>query len=104
MKTKKIISLILSEGIFAAAFSGCEADAGNSSNNSEVEYVLKVGEAQGAVCQAPLQIVMENGCLDDEGIKWEPLISAAEIFRRLSVRELSTADSVLLTEFPTAMT
>lgn len=71
MKTKKIISLILSAGIFAAVFSGCGADAGNSSNNSEAEYVLKVGEAQGAICHAPLQIAMENGYLDEEGIKWE---------------------------------
>ncbi|MBD5139867.1 MAG: ABC transporter substrate-binding protein [Ruminococcus sp.] len=71
MKTKKILSLLLSAGIFAAAFSGCEADAGNSSNNSEVEYVLKIGEAQGAICHAPLQIAMENGYLDEEGIKWE---------------------------------
>lgn len=71
MKTKKIISLILSAGIFAAVFSGCGADAGNSPNNSEVEYVLKVGEAQGAICHAPLQIAMENGYLDEEGIKWE---------------------------------
>lgn len=71
MKTKKILSLLLSAGIFAAAFSGCGANAGNSSNNSDGEYVLKIGEAQGAICHAPLQIAMENGYLDEEGIKWE---------------------------------
>lgn len=75
MKTKKIISLILSAGIFAAALSGCGADAGASSNTSDSAgkdtYVLKVGEAQGAICHAPLQIAMEKGYLDEEGITWE---------------------------------
>ena len=45
------------------------APAGNTAADSD--YVLKIGEAQGALCHAPLQIAMENGYLDAEGIKWE---------------------------------
>lgn len=70
MKVKKIISLLLSAGIIAAAFSACASDGGNTPDGGD-EYVLKIGEAQGAICHAPLQIAMENGYLDEEGIKWE---------------------------------
>ena len=34
-------------------------------------YVLKVGEVQGALCHAPLQVAMEKGYLDEAGINWE---------------------------------
>ncbi len=42
-----------------------------SAGQSDGEYVLKVGETQGALCHAPLQVAMEKGYLDEEGIKWE---------------------------------
>lgn len=78
MKKRKILSLILSAGVFAAGFSGCGGDTQNAVNSADNPpdssgdtYVLKVGEAQGALCHAPLQIAMENGYLDEEGIKWE---------------------------------
>lgn len=64
MKTKQIVSLISVVGIFVVMFSSCRSKAGNS-------FVLKIGEAQGAICHAPLQIAMENGYFDEEGIKWE---------------------------------
>lgn len=35
------------------------------------DYVLKVGETVGALCHAPLQVAMELGYLDEEGINWE---------------------------------
>lgn len=43
-------------------------------NNTEGcgdDYVLKIGEAQGALCHAPLQAAMELGYLDEEGVNWE---------------------------------
>lgn len=46
-------------------------DVQNASNTIEDNYVLKIGEAQGALCHAPLQVAMENGYLDEEGINWE---------------------------------
>ncbi|MCM1523163.1 MAG: ABC transporter substrate-binding protein [Ruminococcus sp.] len=76
MKGKKIISVLLSAAL-ASALSGCSGDTGgnapsdNSGSAAEDTYVLKIGEPQGGLCHAPLQIAMENGYLDEEGIKWE---------------------------------
>lgn len=69
---KLIFSKKLTAVIAAAALS-LTVTACNSNQNqgSDKEYILKVGETQGALCHAPLQVAMENGYLDDEGIKWE---------------------------------
>lgn len=55
---------------FTLVFSATGCGAANQ-NESGGEYVLKVGETQGALCHAPLQVAMEKGYLDEEGIKWE---------------------------------
>lgn len=54
-----------------SASESAQADTADSDSEYIDDYVLKVGEAQGALCHAPLQIAMELGYLDDEGIKWE---------------------------------
>ncbi|MBQ6042079.1 MAG: ABC transporter substrate-binding protein [Oscillospiraceae bacterium] len=76
MEIKKILSVAASAALLLCT-AGCGANNGqgtalagdNAADNGE--YVLKIGEAQGALCHAPLQIAMENGYFDDEGIKWE---------------------------------
>lgn len=79
---KKLISLLVSATL-ALSLTACgkvsesaENNAVNSGkSNSDVkyidDYVLKIGEPQGGLCHAPLQIAMENGYLDEEGVKWE---------------------------------
>lgn len=63
----KKITAVAAAAFIAVATAGCGAK--DSADNSE--YVLKVGETQGALCHAPLQVAMEKGYLDEEGIKWE---------------------------------
>ncbi len=73
MKIKKITAFILTISILAV-LSGCgELKSSNSAPNAGCgdDYVLKIGEAQGALCHAPLQMAMELGYLDDEGVNWE---------------------------------
>ncbi|MDO5396990.1 MAG: ABC transporter substrate-binding protein [bacterium] len=73
MKLKNIISIILTVFIFAG-LTGCgktkTADNTASAGCGD-DYVLKIGEAQGALCHAPLQMAMELGYLDEEGVNWE---------------------------------
>lgn len=68
MKLTKYITVIFSL-TSALALAACGNSASEADNSGD--YVLKVGETQGALCHAPLQIAMENGYLDEEGIKWE---------------------------------
>ena len=81
MKITKTLAIAASAVLLLSA-AGCGADsaAGNSSAGGSAgsesaaagsDYVLKVGEAQGALCHAPLQIAMEKGFFDEAGIKWE---------------------------------
>lgn len=67
---KKIFAGVLAAAMMMAAVTGCGNSQG-AANGNDGEYVLKIGEAQGALCHAPLQIAMENGYLDEAGIKWE---------------------------------
>ncbi|MCR4638617.1 ABC transporter substrate-binding protein [Ruminococcus sp.] len=66
---KKFFAGLLAAVMLTAGTSGCGSQSAEKSGNGE--YVLKIGEAQGALCHAPLQIAMEKGFLDNEGIKWE---------------------------------
>ena len=73
MKTTKLLASAAAAAMLLCT-AGCGADSAQNnaaSGGNDGEYVLKVGEAQGALCHAPLQIAMENGYLDAEGIKWE---------------------------------
>ncbi|WP_295152999.1 ABC transporter substrate-binding protein [uncultured Ruminococcus sp.] len=70
MNVKKIIALVSASVVMITA-SACGASGSGSDKAADGEYVLKIGEAQGALCHAPLQVAMEKGYLDDEGIKWE---------------------------------
>ena len=66
---KRFFAGLLAAVMLTAGTAGCGSQSAEKSGNGE--YVLKIGEAQGALCHAPLQIAMEKGFLDDEGIKWE---------------------------------
>lgn len=66
---KRFFAALLAAVMLTAGTAGCGSQSAEKSGNGE--YVLKIGEAQGALCHAPLQIAMEKGFLDDEGIKWE---------------------------------
>jgi len=78
MILKKILTLVTASALLCCSVScgenstsnDTESDSGKSVSENG-EYVLKIGEAQGALCHAPLIIAMENGFLDEEGIKWE---------------------------------
>ncbi len=67
---KNLLSVIVAAGLLSAAVTGCGSGT-STQNNDNGEYVLKIGEAQGALCHAPLQIAMEKGYLDEAGIKWK---------------------------------
>lgn len=58
-------------GESSTAANNSASDGGSSNAAGGDDYVLKIGESQGALCHAPLQIAMENGYFDEEGIKWE---------------------------------
>ena len=66
---KRFFAGLLAAVMLTAGTAGCGSQSAEKSGNGE--YILKIGEAQGALCHAPLQIAMEKGFLDDEGIKWE---------------------------------
>lgn len=86
MKLKQIISAALSL-LVAASFAGCNQSPTSSENSFVIpsntttndtpskscgdDYLLKIGEPQGGLCHAPLQMAMELGYLDDEGVNWE---------------------------------
>ena len=70
MDFKKIFALAAASIIMIGTAS-CGASGSGGSKTEDGEYVLKIGEAQGALCHAPLQVAMENGYLDEAGIKWE---------------------------------
>lgn len=72
MKLRKLAAVILAAGVLVSTAScGASGSAGGNGKGDDSEYVLKVGEVQGALCHAPLQVAMENGYLDEAGIKWE---------------------------------
>lgn len=70
MDVKKIIALAAAS-VMMICTTACGASNAGTEKADDGEYVLKIGEAQGALCHAPLQVAMENGYLDEEGIKWE---------------------------------
>lgn len=72
MKIKKIIAPLLAAAVLITV-SACGTNTADVNTDSESKdtYVLKIGEPQGGLCHAPLQIAMENGFLDEEGITWE---------------------------------
>ena len=61
---------LLTSVLMLTALTAC-GSSGDKNGGKDGEYVLKIGEAQGALCHAPLQVAMENGYLDEAGIKWE---------------------------------
>ena len=75
MKFTKITAAFASLALMFSAVScgsqPAENGSGDASSSGSDEYVLKIGEAQGALCHAPLQVAMEKGYLDEAGIKWE---------------------------------
>jgi len=71
MKRKSISAVLTAFMLLTATGCGSSQPSSETNEAGNGEYVLKIGEAQGALCHAPLQVAMEKGFLDDEGIKWE---------------------------------
>lgn len=72
MKSKLNRLLMIALGTSVALLvSGCGSKSTINPETGKDEYVLKIGEQQGALCHAPLQVAMEEGFFDAEGIKWE---------------------------------
>lgn len=63
--------------VLAAGLAGCsqtesqEGSQTEDTSSTDDSYVLKIGETQGALCHAPLQVAMELGYFDEEGLQWE---------------------------------
>lgn len=88
MKTKKIICLLL---VLCMAFSlvGCgesnqpapesNESAGTDTGSSKDDYVVQM-PMQSAICSAPIFIAMENGFLDEMGVKFEYINSETNIW------------------------
>lgn len=70
---KKLLAsaLTITMAFSVAACGNSEQASNTNKSDKNSDYVLKVGEVQGALCHAPLQVAMEKGYLDQEGIKWE---------------------------------
>ena len=68
---KKKLLMVLMTASLAINLVACGNSGSDKKAAEDEEYVLKVGETQGALCHAPIQIAMENGYFDEEGIKWE---------------------------------
>lgn len=68
---KAIFTKVTALALSIALTAGLTACGAKSKEETAETYVLKVGETQGALCHAPLQVAMELGYLDEEGIKWE---------------------------------
>lgn len=63
------LALVLAVGLTACGQSQTNDQAQTADSGDD--YVLKIGETQGALCHAPLQVAMELGYFDEEGINWE---------------------------------
>ncbi|WP_035779758.1 ABC transporter substrate-binding protein [Butyrivibrio sp. MC2013] len=68
---KKILSLVLVTALTMGLMACGSVKGANRDGADDSQYVLKIGETQGALCHAPLQVAMEKGFLDEEGVKWE---------------------------------
>lgn len=75
-KTKKKPALFLALlALLSFAFAGCGSSAGAGSHSSadadvEDDYVVKIGYGT-VLCQSPLQIAIEKGYFDEEGLNYE---------------------------------
>lgn len=69
--TAAILALVLAAGLAGCGQTETQEDSQAASAPIGDDYVLKIGETQGALCHAPLQVAMELGYFDEEGINWE---------------------------------
>lgn len=82
-KTKKVTAILLAAAL-TVGLAGCgqggtdgtagttvktEADSGSS--GTEDDYVVKILVSQGALCHAPIQVAIENGYFEEEGLNYE---------------------------------
>lgn len=64
---KKLLCTILAAGVIVSNFIGCGSD---TSQVDDKDYVVKLAVA-GSLCEAPIQMAIENGYFEEEGVKVE---------------------------------
>lgn len=70
-KTSRIAWILAAVIALGACLTGCGKDGKETkSSKAEDDYELKVGYGT-VLCQAPIQIAIEKGYLDDEGLKYQ---------------------------------
>lgn len=70
MKLKKMLTIVISIVLTLCFLSGCGTTQNENSTSSDDNYVLKIAY-NNSLCEAPIQMGVEKGFFENEGIKYE---------------------------------